>query len=159
MLKVICEGVPDSDGSILKRSLKSDSITFPWNKVSNITVAVRSLPVTTLKRKSCLKTRANRRSVIRQVSLACPYMFGHKWMVDPGYTLQRAYEHARAFESDLSTAESRLAWHSQDGILLGWVRYAECLSVMLLRSLVFLRTLSRRQEATRTIIWKPGLSK
>ena len=34
--------IPDSNGSINKRSLKSDSITFLLNKVSNITVAVIS---------------------------------------------------------------------------------------------------------------------
>ena len=43
-------------------------------------------------------------------------------MVDPGYTLERASGHALAFESGLLTAaESKLAWHSQEGSYKGKV--------------------------------------
>ena len=79
-----------------------------------------TVPVTTLKRKSCLKTCANRRWVISFISLSIFGLVTNEWYVDSGHTLLRVSGHARAFESDILTAESRLAWHNQDGILPGW---------------------------------------
>ena len=72
-------------------------------------------------------------------------------MVDPGYTLQCASGHAQAFESDLLPAESSLAWHSQDGILLEVCRASNRNAFDEYGVSLYINR-TRRQEAIRTIL-------
>ena len=111
------------------------------------------------KRKSCLKTRANRRSVIRQVSLACSFMLSHKWMVDLDILCSAPLD-----TLELSNQIYRLrspAWRgiAKMGSYWGEVCRASKRNAFDESGVSPYITRTRRQEAIRTIISKPGLSK